>query len=129
MSKLDIINTTNAVLPRAAFSVFQEIADKAFGKNYSLTVAIVGPTRIKKLNLIYRNKNKPTDILSFPLSKTEGEIYLCPSEMRREAKKFDRSYDNFIPFLFIHGCVHLKGYDHGSIMESVEAGLRKKFNI
>jgi ssRNA-specific RNase YbeY (16S rRNA maturation enzyme) len=45
------------------------------------------------------------------------------------AKDFDRSYENFIYFLFIHGCVHLKGYDHGSTMERIEAKFRKEFGI
>jgi len=50
-------------------------------------------------------------------------------ETKKEAVKFERSYENFFPFLFIHGCVHLKGYDHGAIMESIEAEARKKFNV
>jgi ssRNA-specific RNase YbeY (16S rRNA maturation enzyme) len=46
-----------------------------------------------------------------------------------EAKKFDREYENFLGFLFIHGLVHLKGYDHGSTMESIEIQFRKQFGI
>ncbi len=45
------------------------------------------------------------------------------------AKEFERPYDNFLIFLFIHGCVHLKGYDHGAKMEKVEEKFRKKFKI
>jgi len=124
--KFSLINETSSKLAPADFSVIKE---SVLGKRYSLTVAIVSPARMKKLNLIYRNIAKPTDILSFPLSKTEGEIYLCLEEAKKEAKKFDRSYGNFISFLFIHGCVHLKGYDHGAIMESIEARVRNKFAI
>jgi probable rRNA maturation factor len=71
----------------------------------------------------------PTDILSFPLSENEGEIYINPATARKEAKKFDRPYDNFILFLLIHGLVHLKGYEHGAIMESIETRFRKKFKV
>ena len=46
-----------------------------------------------------------------------------------EAKKFERTYENFLAFLFIHALVHLKGMDHGSTMESMEARYRKKFGI
>ena len=99
------------------------------GKNYDLSLAFISKEKIKKLNLIYRNINKPTDILSFPISKKEGEIYICLSEAKKEAKKFDRKYENFLHFLFIHGLVHLKGYDHGSTMESIEARFHKKFGI
>ena len=93
---------------------FEAIKDVALGKKYTLNLIITTPEHIKKLNLIYRNKNTATDILSFPLSETEGEIYICPEESRKEAVKFDREYDNFIAFLFIHGCVHLKGHDHSA---------------
>jgi probable rRNA maturation factor len=108
---------------------FQEIHDEILGKEYDLSWAFISPAKIKKLNLIYRNINKPTDILSFPISKTEGEIYICKSEARKECKKFDRTYENFLLFIFIHGCVHLKGYDHGSTMERIEAKFRKQFGI
>ena len=108
---------------------FQNIKDKILGKDYDLSWAFISPKKIQKLNLIYRNINKPTDILSFPLSKIDGEMYICLSEARKEAKKFDREYENFLRFLFIHGCVHLKGYDHGSTMERIEAKFRKQFGI
>ena len=108
---------------------FHKIKEAALGKSYVLSFAFVGPEKMKKLNLIYRNINKPTDILSFPLSENEGEIYISKSEARKEAKKFDRKYDNFILFLFIHGCVHLKGYNHSVKMEKEEIILRKKFGV
>jgi probable rRNA maturation factor len=108
---------------------FKEIKDKILGKDYDLSWAFITPKEIQKLNLTYRNLNKPTDILSFPLSKTVGELYICKSESRKEARKFDRDYENFIDFIFIHGCVHLKGYDHGSTMERIEAKFRKEFGI
>lgn len=109
--------------------VFNKMKEAVLGKEYDLSFAYIAPAKMKKLNLIYRNINKPTDILSFPLSKTEGEMYICLSEARKEAKKFDRTYENFLHFLFIHGLVHLKGYDHGSTMERIEAKVRKEFGI
>jgi rRNA maturation RNase YbeY len=108
---------------------FQKIKDKILGKDYDLSWAFISPEEIQKMNLTYRKMDKPTDILSFPLSETEGEIYLCEEEARKEAVNFDRDYANFIDFLFIHGCVHLKGYDHGSTMERIEAKFRKEFGI
>jgi probable rRNA maturation factor len=109
--------------------LFKDIKMAVLGKSYVLSFSFTGPKAIQKLNLIYRNKNKPTDILSFPLSKNEGEIYICKSEAKKEAKKFDLSYEKFITYLFIHGCVHLKGYDHGVKMEAIESQLRKRFGI
>lgn len=121
-----LITTSKAKLPRLAFSVMK---DAVLGKKYCLSVAIVSASHMKKLNKSYRGIDKPTDILSFPLSKTEGEIYINIAETRREAKKFDRTFENFFGFLFIHGLVHLKGFDHSSTMERIEARFRKKFGI
>lgn len=121
-----LINKSRTVLPNTPFNA---IKDAALGVKYELSVCFVTSEEIQKLNLQYRNINKPTDILSFPLSKTEGEIYISPKESRVEAKKFDRTYENFISFLFIHGCIHLKGYDHGATMEDIEVKLRKTFEI
>jgi probable rRNA maturation factor len=123
---LTISNETKSTLPRVDFDAIKTFI---LGKKYQLNLIFTTPAKIQKLNLIYRNKNTPTDILSFPLSEDSGEIYICPSESRKEAKKFDRPFDNFIPFLFIHGCVHLKGHDHGSTMESIEVEARQKFRV
>jgi ssRNA-specific RNase YbeY (16S rRNA maturation enzyme) len=43
--------------------------------------------------------------------------------------EFGRTYDNFVSFLFVHGLVHLKGYDHGDKMEKMEIKFRKIFKI
>ena len=108
---------------------FETIKNDILGEKYELTLIFTNSSNIKKLNTIYRDKEHATDILSFPLSETEGEIYICQSEARKEATKFERTFENFIPFLFIHGCVHLKGYDHGGTMESIEKEIRHRFKI
>ena len=125
-ASLDYWNDTKAKMPRL---VFLRIKNAVLGKKYELSVAIVGTSKMCELNRHWRDKDEPTDILSFPLSETEGEIYINPAMAKKEAKKFDRSYDNFILFLFIHGLVHLKGYEHGSRMEAIEKKFRKEFGI
>ena len=125
-ARFNIADRKRAVIHRA---LFRAIKIAVLGKGYDLCLVITTPSRMKKLNTVYRDKEKPTDILSFPISKNEGEIYLCPAEARKEAKRFGREYADFLAFLFIHGCVHLKGYDHGSTMESIEAKFRRKFKV
>ena len=105
------------------------IKNTALGDKYSLNLIFTTPAKIKRLNTIYRDKECSTDILSFPISETEGEIYISHADARAEAKKFGRDLDNFLAFLFIHGCTHLKGHDHGAIMESIETKLRIKFGV
>ncbi len=122
---ISIINETKAAFPKVAFDF---IKNTVLGKSYELTVIIASPAIVKRLNLTYRDKNHPTDILSFPLSKSEGEIYLCQSAARKKAKEFGLSYEKYFTLLFIHGCAHLKGYDHGVRMEAFEAKLQRKLN-
>ena len=100
---------------------FLSIKNAGLGQNYSLSLVFIGKKKSQELNLAYRGKNKPTNILSFPLDKKNGEIFITPSV----AKKDDFS----ISFLFIHGLMHLKGMTHSSTMEKAEAKLRKKFKI
>lgn len=117
---------TKGTLPRVPFS---EIKKAVLGAKYELSLVVSPPARMRALNKQYRGKDAPTDILAFPLSPKGGEIFLCPADARSEAKKFGRPYENFLAFLFIHGCVHLKGYEHGSRMEAQEKKFRRKFNI
>lgn len=117
---------TSVKIPRFAY---EKAKDAILGKHYNLTLIVTYPARIKELNAIYRDKETATDILSFPLSEKEGEIYICPGETKKEAKKFGRTYENFFAYLFIHGCAHLKGYDHGAIMDGIEAKIRQKFGV
>lgn len=125
-SHFKIVREAGAAPGRAPFRAIKEAA---LGKSYRLTLIFTSPARIRKWNRIYRGKNRATDILSFPVSKSEGEIYMCLSEARKEAKKFRHAPGNFILFLFIHGLVHLKGYDHGATMERIETKIRVKFGI
>ena len=64
-------NETSAKLPRLAFV---SIKNAILGESYTLSVAIVGKEKMHELNLRSRGIDAPTDILSFPLSDTEGEI-------------------------------------------------------
>ena len=128
-ASFDFFNDTKAKMPLRLRRIFLRMKNDVLGKKYELSVAIVGTSKMCELNRRWRDKNKATDILSFPLSETEGEIYINPAMAKKEAKKFGRPYDNFILFLFIHGFVHLKGYEHGVIMEGIEAEFRKKFKV
>ena len=119
-------NTTKAKIPSLAFA---EIKNTILGEKYELSLIIVSKKEIQKLNKKYRDINEPTDILSFPLSENFGEIYINIEMTKIEARKFNRKYENFFAFLLIHGLIHLKGFDHGSTMESMEIHFRKKFGI
>ncbi len=123
---LAITNTTKGKLPRLPFA---KLTTAVLGKEYECSLVIVSSKKSRKLNKTYRSKDNPTNILSFPLEKNEGEIFLDLETSRKDARLFDRSYTNFIAFLYIHALFHLKGHDHGAIMEEQEKKVRKFFKI
>jgi rRNA maturation RNase YbeY len=108
---------------------YLEIKEAILGKKYVLSVAFVGTKRAQKLNVEYRKKTYVPNVLSFPLDLEHGEIFICPEIAYPEAKDFNLSKEGYIAFLFIHGLLHLKGYDHGDTMESLEQRYMKKFAI
>ena len=108
---------------------FLQMKEEILGKDYELSLVFVGPEKSQTLNKQYRNKNEPTDILSFPLDKARGEIFIDIETAKKESAKFERDLPNFIQFLVIHGLVHLEGFEHGSKMESEEKKYRVKFNV
>lgn len=97
-----------------------KIARRILGARYELSLAFVSPREIAPLNMRYRNVRGATDILSFPFSKNSGEMLICKSEVRKRAPRFGMSASMYLCYLVIHGALHLKGHDHGRIMEKLE---------
>ena len=111
-------------LPNAPFLRMKEYI---LGKAYELTISFISEEESRARNHSYRKKNYPTNILSFPLSKHEGEIYICLSVARKDAKKFSMSAQKFLHLLLVHGMLHLKGHKHGSTMETLEDTYLRRF--
>ncbi len=121
---ISIINKTKDAVPRIPIS---KIKDDILGGGYNLSVAYVGTAKSRELNNTYRQKDKPTNVLSFSLSKDSGEIILCPTVIKNEAKNFGKTYPKFLGFLVIHGMLHLKGHQHSSRMERAEKKYDAKY--
>lgn len=122
---LDIVHTTRE-LPRGRF---RKIAESVLPTSFNATLVFVGEKRAQKLNEETRGKDYIPNVLSFPLSKTEGEIYICPQVCKKEAANFGLSYTHYLEYLTIHGCLHILGYDHGKKMDSLEDKYKKIFQI
>lgn len=120
-----VINQTKGKLPSLPFV---SICKAILGADYELSVVFVSKAKGRSLNKTYRDKDYATNILSFPLTKSSGEIIMCPDVMRKEYSSFDMNYSQFVKFLFIHGCLHLKGMQHSSTMEEQERKFLKKFS-
>lgn len=115
---------TKGTLPSVPFA---EIKDKILGKKYELSLVFCGNRKSKELNKKYRNKDYTPNVLSFPLDKKSGEIFINPHVAKKEAPNFQKSYRDFVGFLFIHACLHLKGMEHGSTMDKTEKKFFNKF--
>lgn len=124
-SSLSILNTTNGKLPRLPFA---RIKESILGKTYELSLVVISPKKSKALNMKHRGKDYSANVLSFPLSKKSGELFLDPETAKKQAPEHELSVSKFLLLLVIHGMLHLKGYDHGSTMEREEKKFLKKFS-
>ncbi|MCD7800882.1 MAG: rRNA maturation RNase YbeY [Ruminococcus sp.] len=96
-----------------------------FEHNTEVSVSFVDNNEIQKLNKIYRNKDCPTDVLSFPLSEggnydinqetgfvVLGDVVISLDMAVKQADMFGHSLEREIGFLTVHSMLHLLGYDH-----------------
>ncbi len=122
--KLIIRRQTKGRIPNLPFV---EVKEAILGKKYNLSLTFPTLDLAEELHIKWKKKTGPVNILSFPLDKNEGEIILTLAQARKEAQNYGRNYKNHLIFLFIHGCLHLKGMTHGAKMEKEERFYCKKF--
>ena len=88
-----------------------------------VNIIICNKNEIKKLNYKYRNINKATDVLSFPIESDIniiktckfnllGDIFICDSIIKETAKKENRTIKREYSYMYLHSLLHLLGYDH-----------------
>jgi len=96
--------------------------------NKEVELIITGDATIQALNHTHRGKDTPTDVLSFPLESVGqammplGSIVIAESFIRRKAIELGHTPQEELSLLFIHGMLHLLGYDH----ENDEGQMREK---
>ncbi len=105
-----------------------KIATAVLGEKYELSLILCGDALARRVNRETRKKTYSPNVLSFPLSKNEGEIVLNIRKAAREAHTYEHSYQKHLLYLFIHGLLHLKGMDHGDTMEKSERHFIKRFS-
>ena len=126
LETLSIRVMTKGKLPSLPFA---RMKDEVLGTKYELSILFADRATSRTLNNTYRGKDYTTNILSFPLTKKTGEIVINLEKVRKDAKEFDKTYEDFLGFLFIHGLLHLKGMDHGPKMEMQEKKFCKIFGF
>lgn len=97
----------------------QKVLELLDQERAELSLGLVGNREIQKLNARYRNRNEPTDVLSFPSGETLpagiqilGDVVISVEKAEGQARKRRKTLEQEIEGLLIHGILHLLGYDH-----------------
>lgn len=114
-----------ALIKRAIGAAMSVIDEPRLGE---LSVALSDDANVQILNQKYRDKDKPTNVLSFPIPAPApllGDIVLAYETVEKEAEEKSVSFENHMAHLLVHGFLHLQGYDHqtdeeASTMEALE---------
>lgn len=116
------------------FSLLEQIADTL--SNREIELILTGNDEIAQINHEFRNIDKATDVLSFPSNPFPGaplgSIVISVDKVTSVAHELGHSEDNEIALLFIHGMLHLLGFDHevdNGEMRNKESELIEKFNL
>ena len=135
-----LINNLKKNLNQILYEIYK-ISDLInVNKKNSVSLLFSGDKKIIALNNLYRQKNMPTNVLSFP-SQTErnndiflGDIIFSAETIFTEAKRDKKSINDHLIHLFIHSLLHLLGYDHqtedkAKIMERLEIKILETLKI
>ncbi|KZZ19879.1 rRNA maturation RNase YbeY, partial [Oleiphilus sp. HI0080] len=94
---------------------------------FELTIRVVDTPEIQELNANYRDKDKPTNVLSFPFEAPEhieldllGDLIICAQVVNAEAKEQNKDEKSHWAHMTVHGVLHLLGYDHIDDIEADE---------
>ncbi|MBI4120153.1 MAG: rRNA maturation RNase YbeY [Parcubacteria group bacterium] len=101
-------------------------------------LVFVSSQKMRQLNKRYRGRNHPTNVLSFETGPSNelgaGDVVLCPSVIKAEAKKYGFTQKNWMTRLVVHGILHLAGYGHDTrkdteVMENTETRILNKLGV
>ena len=123
-----------------AVKIFSE--NFKISRNFHFTVHSLNESESKKLNQKTFNKNKPTDVLSFPLynnikainqldksmHEDMGDMFICRNVIKKNAEIYDKDFVEELQYIVIHGLLHLIGYSHekNDKLKTYESKLMKK---
>jgi len=122
-----MISITNLTANSIDKSFFEKIANlvlKGEKKSEEISIVLIGPAKMRKLNKQYLGKNRTTDVLSFEgtglsefktprgIEKELGEIVICLREVRKNTKRLKSIFETELARVLIHGILHLLGYNH-----------------
>ncbi len=115
--------------------------EKLLNYNLIITITLTNPENIREINQKYRNIDKETDVLSFPMFEKEeltkkikqkefqnedvlGDLVISIKRVEEQAKEYGHSFERELSYMLVHGFYHLMGYDH--IEENDKKQMREK---
>ena len=114
-SQVRRVTFNQASLARLARAILSDVGEASA----ELGILFVGDQRMRGLNRRYRGKDRTTDVLAFPMrgvphssSHLLGDVVIAVPTAARQAKQGQRSLDEELTVLLVHGILHLCGYDH-----------------
>ncbi len=132
-------NEYKKIIEKVLSKCFEE--EKLKDLKLCITITLTTPKNIKKINKEYRNVDKATDVLSFPMFEKEelevkiknqnnkyedilGDIIISIEKVEEQAKEYEHSFERELSYMLVHGFYHLMGYDH--IQEEDKKNMRLK---
>ncbi|MBC5816637.1 MAG: rRNA maturation RNase YbeY [Candidatus Eremiobacteraeota bacterium] len=111
---------------RAVKRTAKKLLEAVNERQSALSISFVDDDEIREINRAHRGKDKPTDVLSFPLleegdahlgERLLGDVVISVDSARRQAADYDASLEAEINRLLIHGVLHVMGHDHEEAAE------------
>ena len=142
---IDVNKEYEQILENVARTCFE--TEKIEKTDLYLSVTLSNEEYIKKINKEFRNIDKPTDVLSFPMFEKEeiplestgildtlGDIIICIPIVQSQAIEYEHSFKRELAYMLVHGFYHLMGYDHikeedKKIMRQKEENILSKLQI
>ena len=137
--------------------IVKKVLDKCFEEEgldnikIYINIILTNPEEIKRINKEYRNIDKETDVLSFPMFQKEeieglikkkenivtdilGDVVISIPRVYEQAEEYNHSFERELSYMVVHGFYHLMGYDHmeeeeKKIMRQKEENVLQKLNI
>lgn len=127
------------VIEKVLTKCFEE--EKLENSKLYITVTLTNPENIRKINKEYRNIDRATDVLSFPMFEKDeleekiekkdyehidvlGDLVISIEKVQEQAKEYGHSFERELSYMLVHGFYHLMGYDH--IKEEDKKKMRPK---
>ncbi len=136
---LDVNNEYEETIKKVLNQCYKE--ENLENSKLVITITLTTPENIQEINKEYRNVDRATDVLSFPMFEKDeldnkirdkdflhedilGDIIISIEKVKEQAKEYGHSFERELSYMVVHGFYHLMGYDHMNDIEKAE--MRKK---